>query len=51
MKNYQFLFWGYTTVWVGLVAYLLYLGARLRKASRRIDRIEKAIERDQNDNL
>jgi CcmD family protein len=41
MRNYAFLFWGYTTVWVGIVAYLVFLGLRLRATRRRIERLER----------
>lgn len=41
MKSYAFLFWGYLVVWAGIVAYLAFLGARLQKAARRLEALER----------
>lgn len=54
MKGYAFLFWAYTIVWLGIVGYLAFLGARLRNVGARIDRLERSLEaphdrRDQRD--
>lgn len=40
MKNYGFLFWAYTVIWLGLAAYLVFLGVRLRRVTERLDRLE-----------
>ena len=42
MKSYAFLFWGYLVVWAGIVAYLVFLGARLSRVSRRIEQLERS---------
>lgn len=42
MKNYGFLFWAYAVIWLGLAAYLLFLGIRLRRVSERLERLEGA---------
>ena len=44
MKSYWFLFWAYNVVWVGLVAYLLFVAARLGRATRRLDQIERRLQ-------
>lgn len=46
MKNYEFLFWAYNVVWIGLIAYVVSLVLRLRKVSERLDRLEKKLDRD-----
>ena len=46
MKNYEFLFWAYNVVWIGLVAYVVSLVVRLRKVTDRLDRLEKKLDRD-----
>ena len=45
MKSYWFLFWAYNVVWAGLVLYLLFLGGRLTRAMRRLDQLERRLER------
>jgi CcmD family protein len=47
MKSFSFLFWGYTVIWVGLAAYLTFLLVRLSSVSRRLDRLERQIAREQ----
>jgi CcmD family protein len=47
MKSYSFLFWGYTVIWVGLAAYLTFLLTRLKSVAKRLDRLERQIEREQ----
>ncbi|HZN55343.1 MAG TPA: CcmD family protein [Candidatus Polarisedimenticolaceae bacterium] len=41
MKSYAFLFWGYAAVWAGLTIYLIALGRRLSRVSRRLDALER----------
>ena len=41
VKSYAFLFWGYLVVWAGIVAYLVVLGARLQRVTRRLDALER----------
>ena len=40
MKNYGFLFWAYAVIWLGLAAYLAFLGVRLRRVGDRLERLE-----------
>lgn len=40
MKNYGFLFWAYAVIWIGIAAYVAFLGVRLRRVSDRLDRLE-----------
>ena len=40
MKNYGFLFWAYAVIWMGLAAYLFFLGLRLRRVAERLERLE-----------
>jgi CcmD family protein len=42
MKNYGFLFWAYAVIWIGIAAYVAFLGVRLRKVADRLDRLEGA---------
>jgi CcmD family protein len=46
VKNYEFLFWAYNVVWIGLIAYVVSLVLRLRKVSERLDRLERKLDRD-----
>lgn len=41
MRSYDFLFWGTTTVWVGIVAYLAFLWIRLRRVHARLEHLER----------
>lgn len=41
MKNFEFLFWAYNTVWILLVAYISYVLSRLAKAEREMKRLEE----------
>jgi CcmD family protein len=45
MKSYSFLFWGYLVVWVGLVAYLIWLGRKTASVTRRLDALEARAKR------
>lgn len=51
MRSYSFLFWGFATVWVAIVAYLAFLGLRLRAVAKRIERLERDTEKRQNASL
>jgi CcmD family protein len=44
VKSYAFLFWGYLVVWVGIVGYLAFLGARLSRAVRRVEALERRLD-------
>ena len=44
MKSYAFLFWGYLVVWAGIVGYLVLLGARLSRAARRLEALERRLD-------
>lgn len=49
MRSYEFLFWGTTVVWAGIVAYLAFLGIRLRRVQGRLERLERKTATDQNE--
>lgn len=51
MRSYSFLFWGFATVWIAIVAYLLFLGLRLRGVAKRIERLERETGERQNASL
>lgn len=44
--GYSFLMWAYNVVWIGLIAYILFLVMRLGKVSDRIERLERGTDRD-----
>lgn len=44
--GYSFLMWAYNIVWIGLIAYILFLVTRLGKVSDRIARLERQSDRD-----
>ena len=44
MRSYAFLFWAYNVIWLALAGYLLLVIVRLRRVSRRLDGIERALE-------
>ena len=46
MKSYEFLFWAYNVVWLGLAGYLLFMMMRIRKTEARLARLEQASEKD-----
>ncbi len=45
MKNYEFLYWAYNIIWIGLAGFLAYLLLRMRATSRKLDRIERELDR------
>jgi CcmD family protein len=45
MKNYEFLFWAYNIIWLGLAGFLAYILLRMRKTAQRLERIERELER------
>ncbi len=44
MKNYAFLFWAYTIVWLGIAGYLVYMMRKLRDVGTRVARLERAAQ-------
>lgn len=40
MKSYDFLFWGYNTIWIGIAAYVAFMVVRLKRVGERLDRLE-----------
>ena len=44
LKSYAFLFWAYNVIWLALAAYVLFLLLRLRRTSRRLDGLERALD-------
>lgn len=45
MKNYAFLFWAYTTIWIGIAAFVLGGLLRMRRLDERLGRLERDLER------
>jgi CcmD family protein len=43
MKNYEFLFWAYNVIWIGIASYLLLLFLRIRRVDRRLDGVEREL--------
>jgi len=46
MESYQFLFWAYNVIWLGLAGYLLFMMMRIRKTEARLARLEQSAEKD-----
>ena len=46
MNSYNFLFWAYNVVWAAIAAYVLFLGIRLQRVGRRLDRLERTARDD-----
>ncbi len=44
MRNFQFLFWAYNVIWLGIGGYIFYMTRRLQAVSRRLDRLEKDLD-------
>ena len=47
MKSYAFLFWAYNVIWILLAGYVAFVMARIGKVSKRIDAMERALERQE----
>ena len=47
MKNYAFLFWAYTVIWLGLAAFLLGSLIRIRRLGERLARVERELARSE----
>ncbi len=43
MKSYNFLFWAYNVIWLGLAVYLGLLFARLQRTRKRVERLEQQL--------
>jgi len=43
MKNFEFLFWAYNSVWLLLAAYVSYVLFRLDRAERQVQRLEEKL--------
>lgn len=46
MRNYEFLFASFAVVWLGIAAYVGFVAMRLQRVADRIERLEKALERN-----
>ena len=46
MKSYAFLFWAYNVVWIALAGYLLFVMLRMARTARRLDAVERALDRE-----
>jgi CcmD family protein len=45
VRNYAYLFWGYSVVWLGIAGYVLVLLTRLGRLRRRIEGLEREVGR------
>jgi CcmD family protein len=45
VKSYDFLFWAYNVIWLGIAGFLLFVLLRVRGAERRLDRLESEMQR------
>lgn len=45
MKSYEFLFWAYNVIWLGIAGYLLLLVLRMRRMDQRLNRVERELGR------
>ena len=41
MRNFDFLFWAYNVIWLGIGGYIFFLVLRLKKVNDRLQRLEK----------
>lgn len=46
IKNFDFLFWAYNIIWLGIAGFLLLMVLRMRGLDRRLDRVERELSRD-----
>jgi hypothetical protein len=45
VKSYAFLFWAYTTIWIGIAAFVLGGLLRMRRLDERLARLERELDR------
>ena len=45
MKSYSFLFWAYNVIWLLLSGFLLFVLVRLGRVVRRLDAVERALDK------
>ena len=45
MKSYSFLFWAYNVIWLAIAGFVLLFFLRMRRVDRRLDGLEREIER------
>jgi CcmD family protein len=45
MRSYDFLFWAYNVIWLGIAGYVLFTFLRVRRLDRRLDLLEREITR------
>ena len=43
MKNYEFLFWAYNIVWLGIAGYMLFVFTRMKRLDRRLEGLEREV--------
>jgi CcmD family protein len=41
VKSYNFLFWAYNVVWLGISVYLLWIWLGIRRVDQRLDALER----------
>lgn len=44
MKTYNFLFWAYNLIWLGLAAFIWIVFQRIRRVDRRLDGLQQRLE-------
>ena len=43
-KHFPYLFWAYNIIWILMVGYLLWLGARLRRVRRDLENLRSSMD-------
>jgi CcmD family protein len=45
VRSYVFLFWAYNVIWLFIAGYLFFVLLRIRRAERRLEAVERELER------
>ena len=45
MSSFVFLFWAYNVIWLAIAGFLFFLLLRIRRAERRLEGVERELER------
>ena len=45
MRSYVFLFWAYNVIWLVLAGFLFFMLLRVRRAERKLERVERELQR------
>jgi CcmD family protein len=46
VKSFAFLFWAYNVIWLVIAGYLLSMVIRMGRLDRRLDRVERELDRE-----